>query len=133
WIDLVGTGTAGQKNHAISQWSNETGYEISIRDVQLSAQYKSTGGNQDCRAQLSKQNQYINADGDRNWKVHLPVSSNESYTTGDDSIPIGAMVSKKYGIGQVTVEPGETLYLHDEQETVQDERIRAIVGYSLNK
>lgn len=131
WIDLIGTGTAAQQNHAISQWTNETGFEISIRDVDLMVQYKAAASNTDARAQLSKQNQYIDVDGDRNWKVHLVASQNGEWTAS--SFAWNAQKSKKYGVGQVTLEPGETLYLHDEQDVnIQDERIRAIIGYSLN-
>ena len=132
WIDLIGTGTAGQQNDAIAQWTNETGHEVSLRDCQISGQYKAAAANTDARVQLSKQNAYINATGDRNWKMHLPISQNGQWTTG--SYAFGDKLSKKYGVGQVTLEPGETIYLHDEQDAnIQDERVRAIIGYSLNK
>jgi hypothetical protein len=133
WVDLVGTGIAGQQNHAIAQWTNESGRTVSIRDLTLSGQYKVGAGNTDCRVQVSMQNQYIGASGDRNWKVHLPLSQNTNWAAGENAVSFSGHMSKKYGVGQVEVDPGETVYLHDEQDAaVQDERVRCIFGYSLN-
>lgn len=132
WIELRGTGTAGQVNSALASWRNETGHDVSLRDVYLGF-YATTTGIENVRVQVSKQNVMIQTDGDRNWKVfgNSKSGTNNGFSAVDASINIDRQV--KYGKGQVIVEKNETLYLHNDlANNIINDQSWAVIGYHAN-
>lgn len=111
WVTMHAFGLSGDTDGAAS-WTNQTGDTVTIRDLSADSS-ASMPENSQLSVQITKQNSVITADGDTNWQVNKYTNQNNIGDVGTDANGyLYCQVEKKYGAGQVEVEPGETVYMH---------------------
>jgi len=126
WETLAATLTGNANN--LTNFENTAAKTMFIRDLYLMGSFNGLDAGDSDELELSKSaTGASNADGDSTFRVQVAVRAVEQLSTAVDG-GIVDETDRKYAKGQVTLEPGETLFMNQLGGSASGQG-KAIIGY----
>lgn len=129
WETLAANFNAGNNpENNLANFENTTKGMIFIRDIDLWGSFNGMDAGDSAELELSKSaTNAVSVNGDSTFRIHTGARSPEHITAGATDGGHFAQTDKKYAKGQLTLKPGETLFMNKSGDI--SGQGKAVIGY----